>query len=196
MRRLLLAAAGLALAGAAPLDAAWADGAKADLAAVADTSSVDQTGARLLQDTVRIHAPAPVVWKALTDQAVYRVWAAPVSFIDFRVGGSIEVAFDPKGKPGDPTNLKQQITAYVPERMIAFRNLPAPVGPPGFPVYPQLAIVMELKALPGGDTEVVLSQVGYRQGKDFDALYSFFKTHNPAYLADLKAYAEHAGRDG
>ncbi len=189
MRGLLVAAAVLSVAAAAR-----AEGAQADLAAVRDTSSVDQTGARLLQDTVRIHAPVHTVWRALTDQAAYRAWAAPVSFIDFRIGGAIEVAFDPKGKEGDPTNLKQQITAYVPERMIAFRNLASTVGPPGFPVYPQLAIVMELRPLPGGDTEVVLSQVGYRQGKDFDALYGFFKSHNPEYLAELKAYAEGAGK--
>jgi uncharacterized protein YndB with AHSA1/START domain len=191
MRRLLIAAAALALAGGAR-----AEGAKTDLAAVHDTSSVDQTGARLLQDTVRIHAPVHAVWRALTDQSAYRAWAAPVSFIDFRVGGRIEVAFDPKGKAGDPTNLKQQITAYVPERLIAFRNMPAPVGPPGYAVYPELAIVMELRPLGVGDTEVVLSQVGYRQGKDFDALYGFFKSHNPEYLADLKAYAEGAGKGG
>jgi uncharacterized protein YndB with AHSA1/START domain len=191
MRRLLLVAVVLSLAGAAR-----ADGSKADLAAVRDTSSIDETAALLLQDTVRIHAPVHAVWRALTDQAAYRAWAAPVSFIDFRIGGAIEVAFDPKGKQGDPANLRQQITAYVPERMIAFRNLPAPVGPPGFPAYPELAIVMELRPLTGGDTEVVLSQVGYRAGKDFDALYSFFKSHNPEYLADLKAYAERVAKGG
>jgi uncharacterized protein YndB with AHSA1/START domain len=188
MRRLLLLAglAALTLAGAAR-----AEGSKADLAAVRDTSSVDQTGARLLQDTVRIHAPAAVIWTALTDQAAYRAWAAPVSFIDFRVGGAIEVAFDPRGKPGDAANLKQQITAYVPGRLIAFRNLPSTVGPPGFAAYPKLAIVMELRPVSDGETEVVLSQVGYGQGPDFDALYGFFKGHNPQYLADLKAFCEH-----
>jgi uncharacterized protein YndB with AHSA1/START domain len=186
MRRALnLSLTLLALAGAAR-----AEGSQADLAAVRDTSSVDQSGARLLQDTVRIHAPPAVVWKALTDQATYRAWAAPVSFIDFRIGGAIEVAFDPKGKQGDPTNLKQQITAYVPGRLIAFRNLPSTVGPPGFAVYPQLAIVMELKAVGEGETEVALSQVGYGRGRDFDALYGFFKSHNPQYLADLKAFCE------
>ncbi|HXA39297.1 MAG TPA: SRPBCC domain-containing protein [Phenylobacterium sp.] len=188
MRRLLLLAglAALTLAGAAR-----AEGSKVDLAAVRDTSSVDQTGARLLQDTVRIHAPAAVIWTALTDQAAYRAWAAPVSFIDFRVGGAIEVAFDPRGKPGDAANLKQQITAYVPGRLIAFRNLPSTVGPPGFAAYPKLAIVMELRPVSDGETEVVLSQVGYGQGPDFDALYGFFKGHNPQYLADLKAFCEH-----
>lgn len=183
-------AVGLAALIAALAPAARADGSKADLAAVRDTSSVDPTGARLLQDTVLIHAPPAGVWKALTDQATYRAWAAPASFIDFRIGGLLEVGFTPDAKPGDPTNLRQQITAYLPERLLVFRNLPSTGGPPGGSVYPQLAIVMELRPLPGGDTEVVLSQVGYRQGRDFDALYGFFKSHNPEYLADLKAFAE------
>src|ERR1019366_6817771 len=130
------------------------------------------------------------VWKALTDQQAYRAWGAPASFIDLRVGGLLEGGFGAGAKPGDPANLKQQITAYVPDRLLVFRNLPSSVGPPGFSVYPQLAIVMELRALPGADTEVVLSHVGYQQGKDFDALYGFFKRHNPEYLADLKAFAE------
>lgn len=193
MRRALALTAALALAGAA-----HADSTKADLAAVRDTSSVEPNGARLLQDTVRIAAPPAVVWTALTDQAAYRAWAAPVSFIDFRVGGLVEVSFDPKGRQGDPTNLRQKITAYVPNRMIAFQNQPqdqskGPVGPPGHEVYPQLAIVMELKPVDGG-TEVVLSQVGYGQGQAFDALYGFFKLHNPEYLADLKAWCERGGK--
>ena len=188
MRRGLFAVAGavaLALAGAAR-----ADGSKADLAAVRDTSSVDQTGARLLQDTVQIHAPPAAVWKALTDQATYRAWVAPGSVIDFRVGGRVDVAFNPKAKPGDPPDISQEITAYLPGRMIAFRNLKTPPAP-GAAVYPKLAIVMQLTPLSGGDTEVSLSQVGYGQGADFDALYGFFKGHNPQYLADLKAFCEH-----
>jgi uncharacterized protein YndB with AHSA1/START domain len=195
MRRLLFAAAAvLVIAGAA--QAVAKPDPKADLAAVRDTSSVDQTGARLLQDTVRIHAPAKAVWAALTDQAAYRAWAAPQSFIDFRVGGLVEVAFDPAAKPGDPTNLKQQIVAYIPERLLVFRNLPSKGGPPGASVYPELAIVMQIAPLPGGDTEVSLSHVGYRQGPAFDALYGFFKTHNPEYLADLKGYTERHAKGG
>lgn len=185
MRRIAALVAALAFA-----TAAHADGGRADLAAVRDTSSVDPTGARLLQDTVRIKAPPAEIWRALTDQAAYRAWAAPVSFIDFRVGGMVEVSFDPRGKPGDPGNLKQKITAYVPERLITFQNQPAAGGPPGFNVYPQLAIVMELRPVGAGETEVALSQVGYGRGPDFDALYSFFKAHNPQYLADLKAFCE------
>jgi uncharacterized protein YndB with AHSA1/START domain len=187
--RSLVATAALVLAAAAPMPV-WADGTKADLAAVRDTSSLDQTGARVLQHSVTIHAPAAAVWKALTDQATYRAWVAPTSFIDFRIGGTVEVAFDPKGKPGDPGNLTQEITAYVPGRMIAFRNRSNP-GVPGGAVYPKLAVVMELTPLANGATEVSLTQAGYGQGGDFDALYGFFTGHNPEYLADLKAFCEH-----
>ena len=182
MNAAALALAALALAGAAvaPTDT--------DLSSVRDTSIVDQTGARMLRDTVTIQAPPSVVWKALTDQGQYRAWVAPVSFIDLRVGGAVEVAFDPKGKAGDPGNLKQEIVADLPERLLVFRNVQKPG--PGGPAYRQLAIVLELTSAPHGATEVSLSQVGYRSGPAFDSMYGFFRTHNPEFLASLKAFAE------
>ena len=186
MRALALAAVALTVAGGAAAQT------KADLAAVRDTSIVDQAGARLLRDTVRIQASPSVIWRALTDQATYRAWTgSPQSFIDFRVGGAVEVAFTPTGKAGDPDNLKQEITAYVPERLIVFRNLHNP-GAPGGAAYGRLAIVLQIDPRGDGTTGVTLSQVGYQQGADFDALYGFFKTHNPEYLAALKAYVERA----
>lgn len=185
MRALVLAAAIAAFAGGAAAQS------KADLAAVRDTSTVDQTGGRLLRDTVLIKAPAAAIWRAVTDQGAYRAWGGgPASFIDFRVGGAVEVSFKPDGKAGDPGNLKQEITAYIPDRLIVFRNVSSPA--PGAAVYSQLAIVLQIEPQADGTSEVSLSQVGYRQGKDFDDLYGFFKTHNPEYLASLKSYAERA----
>jgi len=183
----VLALAILAAAGAASAAS------KADLAAVRETSSLETSGARMLQDTVRVRASPAVVWQALTDPASYRAWVAPASDIDLKVGGRVDVAFDPKAKPGGPPDLSQEITAYVPERMIAFRNLKTPPLP-GAGVYGKLAIVILLTPVGAGETEVSLSQVGYGAGAEFDALYAFFRSHNPEYLADLKAYAEKAPR--
>jgi uncharacterized protein YndB with AHSA1/START domain len=174
-----LALAALALAGPA----------LAEPAAVKDTSFTDQTGARLLQQGIVIEAPAATVWKALTDQASYRRWVVPTSYIDFRVGGSVGVAFNPAWKAGDPVDLKQEIVGYVPERLLVFRNVQSPPLP-GAALYSKLSIVIELRPAGEGRTEVVLSQVGYGSGADFDALYGFFKSHNPEFLTDLKAYAE------
>jgi len=164
----------------------------ADATEVRDTSFVDQTGARLLRDVVRIHATPSAIWRALTDQTTYRRWVAPASFIDLRVGGSVEVSFAPNGQAGDPGNLKQMITAYVPERLLVFRNVANP-GVPGGAVYGDLAIVMQVDPSADGSTEVTLSQVGYGRDKDFDALYAFFSAHNPDHLRSLKAFVEGGG---
>lgn len=164
-------------------------------AAVKDTSTVDQTGSRLLQQSIVVDAPAPAVWKALTDEASYRQWVAPTSYVDFRVGGSVGTAFNPAWKPGDPVDLKQEIVGYIPERLILFRNVQVPPLP-GAAVYSKLAIVLELRPAGEGRTEVVLSQVGYGNGADFDALYGFFQNHNPEFLTDLKAYVEGSPKAG
>lgn len=179
MIRLALFAAALALAGPA----------LAEPAAVKDSSAVDQAGARFLQQSVVIDAPAAAVWRALTDETSYRQWSVPTSYVDFRLGGSVGVAFNPAWKPGDPVDLRQEIVSYVPERLIVFRNVQAPPLP-GAAVYPKVSVVIELRPAGEGRTEVVLSHVGYGTGADFDSLYGFFKSHNPEFLIDLKTYCE------
>lgn len=178
IRAALIAILALALAGPALADPA-----------VKDTSGVDQTGARLLQQSIVIDAAPAVIWKALTDEASYRQWQVPTSYIDFRLGGSVGVAFHPAWKPGGPVDLKQEIVSYVPERLLVFRNVQAPPLP-GAAAYPKVSIVIELRPAGEGRTEVVLSQVGYGTGADFDALYGFFKSHNPEFLTNLKAFCE------
>lgn len=153
---------------------------------VRDVSTVDASGHRILQNVVVVHATPAAVWKAQTDAAAYKAWAAPAAFIDLRIGGMFEAGFSASTKPGDKDNIQQQILAYIPERLIVFRNLQAPV--PGAEAYKKLAIIVEIKDLGGGDTEVRLSHAGYGSTKDDDALYAFFKEHNPEYLADLAAY--------
>lgn len=179
MIRAALVAAALVLAGPA----------LAEPAAVKDASAVDQTGARYLQQSILIDAPSAVVWKALTDEASYRHWSVPTSYVDFRIGGPVGVAFNPAWKPGQPVDLKQEIVSYVPERLIVFRNVQAPPLP-GAAVYPKVSVVIELRPAGEGRTEVALSQIGYGTGADFDALYGFFKTHNPDFLTDLRAFCE------
>jgi uncharacterized protein YndB with AHSA1/START domain len=159
---------------------------------VRDTSIVDETGARLLRDEIVIQASPTTIWRALTNESAYRRWVAPASFIDLRVGGTVEVSFDPNGKRGDPANLKQEITAYLPERLLVFRNLHNP-GAPGGAAYGRLAIILELTPEAPGQTKVTLSQVGYQKGPEFDAMYAFFAIHNPEFLNDLKAFVEKGG---
>ncbi len=90
---------------------------------VKDASTVDQRGVRTLEFTTVVAARPHAVWQSLTNAETYKKWAAPVAFFDFRVGGQVEVGYDPSAKAGDPRNVKQEVTSYLPERMIAFHNI-------------------------------------------------------------------------
>ncbi len=88
-------------------------------------------GARYYENSLVIEAPVEKLWAAFTDINVYRQWAVPVSAIDFRIGGAIEASYDPKGRIGDPQNIRNEFIAYIPGRLLVFRNVQAPDGLPG-----------------------------------------------------------------
>ncbi|HWI86278.1 MAG TPA: SRPBCC domain-containing protein [Sphingomonas sp.] len=149
-------------------------------------------GTRYYEDSLVIAAPASRLWRAFADSTELRRWAAPVSAVDFRLGGVLESAYDPKGHIGDEDNIRQSIVAYVPDRLIVFRNLHAPRGLPGRDAYPQTVKIVEFASQTDGTTLVTISGVGFGPGKDFDQLYAFFIGGDRAVLQALDAaYGSH-----
>src|SRR5580658_10937939 len=63
---------------------------------VSDTSFATADGAKTLQQSVVIDAPAAALWKAFSDTEEFKRWNAPVASIDLRVGGVQEASYDPK----------------------------------------------------------------------------------------------------
>jgi uncharacterized protein YndB with AHSA1/START domain len=161
---------------------------------VSDASSADGDGARTIRQSVTVHAPAAVLWKAFTDSAAYSAWGAPVAEITPGLGGHMEVVLDPGRRLGDPANLRHEILAYIPERLLVFRNVQAPPGLPGAEVFGDTRIVLEFEDLGDDDTRVTLSQTGYEKGAAFDALWGFFHPHNAEMLEALKTHFDSAHR--
>jgi len=147
-------------------------------------------GTRYYEDSIVIDAPAHRLWIAFTDTEAYRKWATPVAAVDFRIGGVIEAAYDPKGHLGDPQNIKNAFVAYVPDRLLVFRNVQAPEGLPGRDAYPKTIKTVEFEALGASQTRVTVSGVGFGAGADFDQLYAFFSRGDAGMLATLKAAME------
>jgi uncharacterized protein YndB with AHSA1/START domain len=147
-------------------------------------------GTRFYEDSLVIRAPATTLWKAFTDAKTYQAWAAPVSAVDFRLGGVIEASYDPKGHLGDPDNIKNALIAYLPERLLVFRNVQAPSMLPGRAAYPRTVKVLEFTALGPDETRVAISGVGFGEGRDFDQLYAFFSTGDGEMLKALKTAFE------
>ncbi len=178
----------LAWAAGLMLVASAVPAAAADKVAIVEGQAPD--GTRYYEDSLVIAAPIQKLWAAFTDGAEFRRWSAPVSAVDFRLGGAIEASYDPKGRLGDPDNIKNAFIAYVPGRLLVFRNVQAPAGLPGRAVYGQTVKVVEFAPAGAGATRVTVSGIGFGTGPDFAALYQFFRGGDAEMLKALSsAYA-------
>ncbi len=180
-RTIVAALSGLALVALAGL-------ARAEQVQTVEGKAAD--GARYYEDSLVIQAPAATLWAAFTDTAAFKRWSAPVSSVDFRLGGSVEASYDPKGRLGDPQNIKNAFIAYLPGRLLVFRNTQAPQALPGHEVYGQTVKVVQFEPLGPDATRVTVSGVGFADGPAFDQLYRFFVAGDGQLLSALRAAFE------
>jgi hypothetical protein len=172
IRSALLALASVLLASAAA-HAALPEG-------VTETSYVLSSGERVLE-------LAHDVWGAWATSAGYQSWAAPVAYVDFRVGGAIETSYNPKAVVGAKTNIRNLILAIVPERAFLIRNLQAPGKTPfDAPTFQKTQTAVVLTPLDEQRTRVTLINSGYAAGALWDGVYDFFRTGNAWSLTSLR----------
>ncbi len=157
---------------------------------VHDTSMVDAQGARVLQLSIELEAPPKAVWDAFMDAPTVRRWSAPLAEIDLRQGGTMEESYDAKAPLGGPENIRHEIIAYVPGRIVVFRNTNAPSALPGRNLYHQVVSILQVDGLGARRSRLTLSQMGYAKGPEFDRLYSFFSEDNAELMESLKAELE------
>ena len=186
MKRLLAAAvAGLLLVGGAAQAADtfpdWRD-----FRDVSNSSFAEPGGNRVLQLSIVVNAPPKAVWEAFVTGDGFRTWAVPVAWVDFRVGGVLESSYSPTAKAGDAENIKNQIVAYVPERLLAIRNIQTPSGLKHRELFGQVVQTIELEDFGMGRTRVTMTGVGWGAGEGFDYLYRHFEWGNAYSLAELK----------
>lgn len=151
---------------------------------VADTSFSEASGHRVLQFSALIPAPPREVWSAVTTAEGWRRLGVRSAVVDFRVGGMIETNYKPDVPVGDRSNIKNQIVAYVPERVLVIRNVQAPPGFPHAAEFAETATVFELDAAGPSATRLTLTGVGFRSGPAFDALHTMFAVGN-AYTLEI-----------
>ena len=181
MKVLFLAASLLALATAAQADPSWRD-----FKGVENTSYVEPSGDRAIQLSAVIPAPAAEVYKAFTTTEGFRSWAVPVTRDDLRIGGMMESSYDAKAALGDPNNIKNEIVAYVPDRLLVIRNHQAPAGFADPELFGKTVTVMEFQPAGPSATKVVITNAGYGKGPRWDTLYGHFEWGDAYMLAELK----------
>jgi uncharacterized protein YndB with AHSA1/START domain len=154
-----------------------------------NTSFRDAQGHRVQQLEVVVAAPVAKVWDAFTTDRGFTGWAVPVAHITLGNDGMMESSYLPTAKIGDPDNIRNQIVAYVPERLLVIHNVHVPKGAPFKPeIIDKIRTVVELEDLGDGRTRIVESGVGYGEGADFDAMYKHFTDGNAEEFGDLVKY--------
>jgi len=151
-----------------------------------DTSRVEANGHRMIQLSIEIDAPVPAVWDALTTSEGWRRLGVSFAAVDFRTGGIIETGYAPGSTAGAAGNIENQIVAYVPQRMLAIRNVKAPPGFPHAAEFAETATVMELVPVGEDRTQVTLTATGFAPGEAYDTLYGFFLQGNGQTLELLR----------
>ncbi len=131
-----------------------------------------------------IPAPPAAVWQALTTADGWRRMGVPFAVLDFRIGGTIETNYSAAARLGQPDNIRNQIAAFIPGRMLALRNIQAPPSFPYPEAFAKTVTVFELKG-EGAGTRLTVTGVGYGQGPAYDWLLDKFKEGDAWTLKQL-----------
>ena len=172
----------LALVALASFAVAAEDGAKART-----ESRTESDGTRTLQQSIELPGvPVEQAWSAFTTSEGFRSWAAPIAAVDFRLGGFIEASYDPARAIGSPGNIRNEIVAFVPLRMLAFRNRETPSDAPFDAATFQSLHTVVLFEPSATATRVTIVQPGYRSGEPWDTVYRHFERGNGWSLEQLR----------
>ncbi len=153
---------------------------------VADTSFMDAHGDRTLQLSTVVAASPRDAFAALTTGAGWKTWAVPFATGEFRVGGVFETSYRMDATAGDRGNIKTQVIASLPDRLLILRNLQAPPDFKDAELFGRTVMIVELVPVTATSTRVVFSGVGFGPSPAFDDLYGKFHWGNSYSLANLK----------
>ena len=98
---------------------------------VATPAVAEPAGARGFEVSGVVPAPPAEVFAAFTTPQGWKRMGVPFAAVDFRLGGTIETNYEATAHVGQADNIKNQIVAFIPGRMLALRNVQAP---PDFPL--------------------------------------------------------------
>ena len=153
---------------------------------VAVTKRQAAEGSHIMIHEVVVDAPLPAVWTAISTAEGWRTWAAPASWTPQCCPDILETSYSPGARPDDPSTIKQQIVARIPEVLLVFRTVKAPKGFPDFDTYAKVTSVLQLEPVAEGKTKVRLTGAGYADTDAGRRLLGFFERGNSASLDWLR----------
>lgn len=135
-----------------------------------------------------IKAPISEVWKVFSTPEGFKAFGPAQCEMDFRIGGLIRTHYDPKGTLGDEGTIINQIIAFEPERMVAFRIHTPPKGFPFPNACKSTWSVATLTDLGNNTTHLRLAGMGYTSDDESQKMREFFKAGNAWSVKKLQSH--------
>jgi len=164
-----------------------------DFPRVEDTSDTEANGNRVIRLATSVRAGTNEVWQTLSTTEGWKSFAVAFASVDLQVGGIIETSYKAAARAGDPTNIKNQIVAYIPGRLLTIRCVQAPPDFEHKEEFFKTATVLEIAPEKDGGSRVTLTAMGYRAGEAYDALFRNFRWGD-AYTLDKLRLRFETGR--
>jgi uncharacterized protein YndB with AHSA1/START domain len=131
-----------------------------------------------------VNAPVEEVWRLLTTAEGVKTTGVAHAEVDLRVGGYIRTHEDLHGSLGDANTLENEILAYDPGRMLAFRIKRPPADFPFKNAVRGTWTVVYLEPA-GTMTQVRIVGLGYTDDPESKAMREFFAERNRIALDRL-----------
>ncbi len=141
-----------------------------------------------------LRAPIAEAWTIFTTEAGLKRLGAAKADVDFRIGGLLRSTYDPKAVLGDETTIHNQIMAYEPMRMVAWRISKPPKGFPFMNAYKEVWSVATFTDLGDGRTHLRLAMCGYQADEESQKMRAFFKSGNQWVMDTLVASFDPAAK--
>lgn len=134
-----------------------------------------------------VHTSPAELWKVFTTPEGHRKLGVARCELDLRVGGIIRTAYDATTDLHGEGAIQNEILAYEPERMFAFRIHQPPKGFPFPSAWRNTWTVATLTDLGDGSTFLRVTGMGYDTTAESQRMRAFFRTGNDWTLKTLQA---------
>jgi len=137
-----------------------------------------------------INAPIADVWRVWSTSDGYKAVGVALADVDFRIGGLIRARYSADGRLGDDQTIENEILAFEPPHMIAFRIHKPPATFPFKEAWKHTWTVVTLTSLADGRTHVRAASLGYGTDPESVAMRMFFERGNAQTFDTLAARLE------
>lgn len=146
---------------------------------VVNKSYASRNGERFLRLEVIVPASIDSVWESFSTEEGVKTWMAPVSQLDFRIGGIMRNHMDYRKKIGDPGTLTLRIINYIPKELLVYKVELGKYFAPRLQEEDQyLQEIIQLKPVDKNHTKLTSSMIGWGKGAEWDKTYDFFVMGN------------------